>query len=89
MSDQLNLVRNFPLLNRFAEDVKYNQTLYATSIFPYTTTLSFGAFNRVVLNFSFRNINFNKKQALPFFLALELLTKQKCVATLSSKNVLV
>ena len=36
----------------------------------------------------YKNIDFNKKRALPFFFALELLTKQKCVATLSSKNIL-
>jgi len=89
MQDQLQLIRNFPMLDRFGEDTKYNQALYAVTLFPYNTYLSKGRLYRTVLNFSFRDIHFNKKQALPFFLAMELLTGQKCVATLSSKNVLV
>ena len=89
MQDQLQIIRNFPLLDRFGEDAKYNQALYAVTLFPYNTYLSKGRLYRTVLNFSFRDIHFNKKQALPFFLAMELLTGQKCVATLSSKNILV
>ena len=89
MIDQLKTIRTFPLLNRFNEDAKYNQILYSASMFPYITKLSSGNLNKLVLNFSFRDIHFNKKQALPFFLALELLTKQKCIATVSSKNILV
>ena len=79
---------NFTIIDRFGEDLNYNQKLYAITLFPYSTELSLGCFQRLVLNFSFREINFNKKQALPFFLALELLTKQKCIVTLSSKNIL-
>ena len=89
MQDQLQIIRNFPTIDRFGEDAKYNQSLYAVTLFPYNTYLSKGRLYRTVLNFSFREIHFNKKQALPFFLAMELLTKQKCIATLSSKNVLV
>lgn len=89
MQDQLQSIRNFPAINRFGEDAKYNQALYAVTLFPYNTSLSKGRLYRLVLNFSFRDIHFNKKQALPFFLAMELLTGQKCVATLSSKNILV
>jgi hypothetical protein len=43
---------------------------------------------KAVLNFSLKDVGFNKKKALIFFLAVELLTNQKCIATLSSKNVL-
>ena len=39
-------------------------------------------------NFSLKEVEFNKKKALPFFLVLELLTKQKCVATLSTRNLI-
>ena len=85
MQQQLN---NFPILDRFEEDTKYNQRLYGVTLFPYRAELSRANLYRVILNFSFKNISFNKKQALPFFLALELLTRQKCVVTLSSKNVL-
>ena len=89
MQDQLQIIRAFPMIERFGEDTKYNQALYAVTLFPYNTYLSKGQIYRLVLNFSFKDIHFNKKQALPFFLAMELLTKQKCVATLSSKNILV
>lgn len=88
MQDQFKTLKNFSNLDRFGEDAMYNQKLYAVNIFPYNTLLSQGRINRAVLNFSFRDIDFNKKRALPFFFALELLTKQKCVATLSSKNIL-
>ena len=88
MQDQFKLLKPFSNLDRFGEDAMYNQKLYAVNIFPYSTLLSQGRVNRAVLNFSFRDIDFNKKRALPFFFALELLTKQKCVATLSSKNIL-
>ena len=56
------------------------------SIFPYTNLHTRGSIKRLVLNFSFKEINFSKKKALPFFLAVELLTRQKCIATLSSRN---
>ena len=88
MQDQFKSLKTFSNLDRFGEDAMYNQKLYAVNIFPYSTLLSQGRINRAVLNFSFRDIDFNKKRALPFFFALELLTKQKCVATLSSKNIL-
>jgi len=88
MQDQFKSLKAFSNLDRFGEDLMYNQKLYAVNIFPYSTLLSQGRINRAVLNFSFRDIDFNKKRALPFFFALELLTKQKCVATLSSKNIL-
>lgn len=88
MQTQQQILNNFPTIDRFGEDAKYNQRLYAVTLFPYNTELSKANLYRIVLNFSFREINFNKKQALPFFLALELLTRQKCIVTLSSKNVL-
>ena len=41
----------------------------------------------MITYFSFRSIQFNKKRALPFFLAIELLTNQKSVASLSNRNI--
>lgn len=76
----------FPNIDRFAEEDFYNQKLHAISIFPYTNLHTRGSIKRLVLNFSFKEINFSKKKALPFFLAVELLTRQKCIATLSSRN---
>ena len=89
MQNHLELLKNFSNLDRFGEDMKYNQNLYAVNLFPNNTILSQGRIYRAVLNFSFRDIAFNKKRALPFFFAMELLTKQKCIATLSSKNILI
>lgn len=76
----------FPFVDRFAEETFYNNNLHAISLFPYTNLHERGSLRRLVLNFSFRDIDFSKKKALPFFIAIELLTKQKCIATLSSRN---
>lgn len=86
MKTELKKLLFFPNIERFAEEDFFNQKLHAISIFPYTNLQGRGQINRLVLNFSFREIDFNKKKALPFFLAMELLTKQKCIATLSSRN---
>ena len=70
-----------------AENKKYNQTLHQRIIFPTLNPKNNGSLNCLVLSFRFRSIAFNKKRALPFFLAIELLTQQKCVASLSSRNI--
>lgn len=44
--------------------------------------------NEITLNFSFKDINFNKKKVIPFFMALELITGQKCIITRSKKTVM-
>lgn len=86
MKTELKKFLNFPSIDRFAEETFFNQNLHAISLFPYTNLHARGNIKRLVLNFSFREIDFSKKKALPFFLAMELLTKQKCIATLSSRN---
>jgi ribosomal protein L5 len=86
MKSELKNFLSFPLVDRFAEETFFNQNLYAISLFPYINLQGRAKIKRLVLNFSFRDIDFSKKKALPFFLAMELLTKQKCIATLSSRN---
>ena len=86
MKTELKNFLDFPSLDRFAEETFFNQNLHAISLFPYTNLHVRGKIKRLVLNFSFREIDFSKKKALPFFLAMELLTQQKCIATLSSRN---
>ena len=76
------------LLNRFKENSIYNENLNAITIFPYSNVYKKVKFYKIILNFSFKSINFKKKKVLPFFLAMELLVNQKCIVTLSSKNVL-
>lgn len=66
---------------------KYSQTLHQRTVFHYTAFQSRGSVSAVVLSFRFRTIEFSKKRALPFFLAIELLTHRKCVASLSGRNV--
>jgi len=87
-----SLVKQEPLLAlpllRFSEHSRYNRSLQGITIFPYANASLSGDLYRAVLNFSFRGIDFSKKRVLPFFLALELLTNQKCVVTQSSRNVL-
>jgi len=77
------------VLNRFKEYYIYSQALQLATIFPYMNIMNKGNFYCAILNFSFKDIGFSKKQVLPFFLAVELLTNQKCIATLSTKDVFV
>ncbi len=44
--------------------------------------------NTISLNFGFKEIRFEKKQMVIYFLLLELLTNQKCILTASSKNLI-
>ncbi len=82
------LVKN-SIINRFKENHFYNEQLNAVTVFPYSNVYKSVKFYKIILNFSFKNVNFKKKKVLPFFLAMELLVNQKCIVTLSSKNVLV
>lgn len=77
------------ILNRFSEYNKYAVGIQLVTLFPYQNTMGKAAFFHIILNFSFKDIKFNKKRVLPFFLALELLSNQKCVATISSKDIFV
>lgn len=88
MQQELSLLKTYAHFSRNKEFEQYNNTLYNITKFPLKNIYNQSKFFRLVLNFSFRTIDFNKKKALPFFLAMELLANQKCVATLSSKNVL-
>ena len=76
-------------ISTVSEHKKYNQSLHQLTIFPQVNTrsLSAAAMSTIVVSFRFRSINFSKKRALPFFLAIELLTHRKCIASLSSRNV--
>lgn len=75
------------LLCPITEHKKYNQTLHQRAVFPTLNTKTSGTLNCLILSFRFKSISFNKKRALPFFLAIELLTQRKCVASLSSRNI--
>ena len=81
------IIKKELILNRFEEYIMYSQEIQLVSTFNYINNYNNGDFSSIILNFSFKDINFNKKRALPFFLALELITNQKCIATLSTKDV--
>lgn len=88
MTEEQKYLTEHPALIRFKEDFTYNQQLLGLTVFPYNNIYNQGKISKIILNFSFKDIDFNKKKALAFFLAMELLTNQKCIATLSSKNIL-
>lgn len=43
---------------------------------------------KISLNFGFKDIKFDKKQLILYFILLELLSNQKCVLTISTKNLI-
>ena len=88
MNTQKQNLDSFAHLIGAEEDSEYQKKLLSSTIFPYMNVLNQVKCFKAVLNFSLKEVSFNKKKALTFFLAIELLTNQKCIATLSSKNVL-
>jgi hypothetical protein len=77
----------FPF-DRFQEHQRYAVGLYQTGLFPRPTNNEQAQLTSATVSFRFRAVEFNKKRVLPFFIALELLTNQKSVASLSKRNVL-
>lgn len=75
-------------LLRFLEHKKYNQNLQHLSIFPQINVKTNSQIKKIILNFSFRDINFNKKKVLAFFFSLEILSNQKPIGTVASRNLL-
>ena len=69
------------------EHSNYNEKLHHINIFPIANKYKRGSISSVILSFNFRSVSFNKKKALPFFLAIELISNQKSVASLSSRDV--
>ena len=75
----------------YLSKTRYND--YYTDIIQLDVLTKFNIINthkkinikKIVLNFSFNAINFNKKKAIPFFMALELITGQKAKITRAKK----
>ena len=85
---KIKFLESFTNLIRFNEHQKFIQIINYITIFTCINIYKIANFYNLLLNFSLKNISFNKKKALSFFLAVEYLTNQKCIATLSSKNIL-
>ena len=74
---------------RFFEDYNYNYKLDHITKFNTVNYLSLKKFYKISLNFGFRNVNFDKKKLIIFFMILELISNQKSYITFSKKNILV
>lgn len=70
------------------EDQIYNYNLNYICKFNAASIFAIKNCNKISLNFGFKDIRFDKKQMIFFFLILELLTNQKCVITNSRKNLI-
>lgn len=88
MFEKEQILTKYININKFQEDQEYQRDLLNITMFPSINVMNKLKFFKGTLNFSLKEVGFNKKKALVFFLAIELLTNQKCIATLSSKNVL-
>jgi large subunit ribosomal protein L5 len=73
--------------NRIYEDFFFNHKLNYLTKFNIINNCSQKNIIKITLNFGFKNINFDKKKMILFFMVLELITNQKCVLTSSRKNV--
>ena len=70
-----------------SEHSHYNKSLHHINIFPRVNKYKEGFISNITLSFNFRSVSFSKKKALPFFLAMELISTQKAVASLSGRDV--
>ena len=83
-----NLLDNSVTHTRFLEDYNYNIKLNALTKFNYLNNFNQKKITKIILNFSFKNIQFDKKKVIPFFLTLELISNQKCSITTAKRAVL-
>jgi len=70
------------------EDFNFNYTLDLFTKFNIIIPTTTVKCTNIILNFGFKEINFEKKEMIAYFFLLELLSNQKCVLTISRKNFL-
>jgi len=87
MITNFNNTPKISYLDYIKEHSFYNKKLHQRNSFPVVNKHKRGVLSCIVLSFNFRSVAFNKKKALPFFLAIELLSSQKSVASLSGRDV--
>lgn len=73
---------------RISEDLNINYLIDTNTKFNNIHNSVLKNCNKISLNFGFKEIKFEKKQMVIYFLLLELLTNQKCILTASSKNLI-
>ena len=83
-----------PCLGRLAEHLRVNTALHQATLFPLPSAHRVSALTNggsplrsATLSFRFGSVNYAKGRVLPFFRALELLSGQKGIATLSRRAV--
>ena len=83
-----------PCLGRLAEHLRVNTSVHHATLFPLSSPHRVSALTNggspirsATLSFRFGSVNYAKGRVLPFFIALELLTGQKGIATLSRRAV--
>jgi len=82
------MLKNNKLNNkRTYEDFFFNNKLNFLTKFNTINTYSQKNITKITLNFGFKNIAFDKKKMILFFMVLELITNQKCILTSSRKNI--
>lgn len=69
------------------ETLQTSTALQQITLFPYASVFQRPQIVAATLTFRLQSVGFRKSQALPFFLALELLSGQKAIATLAKRNV--
>jgi hypothetical protein len=69
------------------ETQQTSTALQQITLFPYSALSQRPKIVAATLTFRLQTVGFRKSQALPFFLALELLSGQKAIATLARRNV--
>jgi large subunit ribosomal protein L5 len=70
---------------RYLNNNSYNTQLEFLTKFNILNNLNQVKLNKIILTFSFKDINFNEDKVIPFFFALELISGQKGTITLAKK----
>lgn len=71
----------------YEKKINVNDLCFITKFIKNNRQINLKA-NKLLLNFSFKEINFNKKRVAPFLLILEILSNQRNTAMKSKKNII-
>jgi ribosomal protein L5 len=83
----LNLNNQLSYNRLYEKKIDVNDLCFITKFIKNNRQVNLKA-NKFLLNFSFKEINFNKKRVAPFLLILEILSNQRNTAMKSKKNII-
>lgn len=83
----LNLNNQLSYNRLYEKKIDVNDLCFITKFIKNNRQINLKA-NKFLLNFSFKEINFNKKRVAPFLLILEILSNQRNTAMKSKKNII-